>query len=38
MARPKPWLIHFFQRHPADDPDREVPPITFLVLGIDPKP
>jgi hypothetical protein len=27
---PTPWLIHFFQRHPVDDPTREVPPITFL--------
>lgn len=30
MPRPKPWLIHFFQRHPADDADRVVPAITFL--------
>ena len=30
MATQKPWLIHFFQRHRADDPQREVPAITFL--------
>lgn len=25
-----PWLIHFFQRHTADDPARSVPAIDFL--------
>lgn len=25
-----PWLIHFFQRHTADDSQREVPVETFL--------
>src|SRR3954454_14700743 len=30
MARSKPWLIHFFQRHPRDDADRRVPAIDFL--------
>ncbi len=24
------WLIHFFQRHKAEDPDRSVPAIAFL--------
>jgi Txe/YoeB family toxin of Txe-Axe toxin-antitoxin module len=27
---PEPWLIHFFQRHSADDPARAVPTIDFL--------
>jgi hypothetical protein len=27
---PLPWLIHFFQRHPADDPKRSVPAREFL--------
>ena len=27
---PKPWLIHFFQRHRDDDPDRNVPAIDFF--------
>jgi Txe/YoeB family toxin of Txe-Axe toxin-antitoxin module len=26
----EPWLIHFFQRHPADDPGRAVPAQDFL--------
>lgn len=26
----KPWLIHFFRRHPDDDPDALVPVIDFL--------
>ncbi len=26
----EPWLIHFFQRHPADDQRRAVPAIVFL--------
>ena len=26
----EPWLIHFFQRHRADDPARSVPAMTFL--------
>lgn len=30
MTRPEPWLIHFFQRHPADDPGRSVPAVAFL--------
>jgi len=30
MTSPSPWLIHFFQRHPADDPDRSVPAQEFL--------
>ncbi len=25
-----PWLIHFFQRHPADDPKKSVPAQEFL--------
>lgn len=25
-----PWLVHFFQRHPADDPHRSVPARAFL--------
>jgi hypothetical protein len=24
------WNIHFFQRHPGDDPDRSVPAIDFF--------
>lgn len=24
------WRIHFFRRHPEDDPDETVPPMTFL--------
>lgn len=27
---PEPWLIHFFQRHPSDDPGRAVPARDFL--------
>ncbi len=27
---PKPWLIHFFQRHEADDARQGVPAIIFL--------
>jgi hypothetical protein len=27
---PRPWLIHFFQRHPDDDAGRAVPAILFL--------
>lgn len=27
---PDLWLIHFFQRHPTDDPDQAVPAIDFL--------
>jgi len=27
---PSPWLIHFFQRHPADDPKQSVPAMAFL--------
>jgi len=30
MARPAPWLIHFFQRHADDDVGRAVPAIKFL--------
>jgi Txe/YoeB family toxin of Txe-Axe toxin-antitoxin module len=26
----EPWLIHFFQRHAADDPQRTVPAEKFL--------
>lgn len=26
----EPWLIHFFQRHPSDDPLRGVPAAAFL--------
>lgn len=26
----EPWLIHFFQRHPGDDPNRAVPAIEFF--------
>lgn len=26
----QPWLIHFFRRHEADDPNRSVPAIDFL--------
>ncbi len=26
----EPWLIHFFQRHAGDDPQRSVPAETFL--------
>lgn len=29
-ARPLPWRIYFFQRHPADDPARSVPALEFL--------
>jgi hypothetical protein len=29
-SSPSPWLIHFFQRHPADDPDRSIPAREFL--------
>lgn len=25
-----PWRVHFFQRHPTDDPTRAVPAQTFL--------
>ncbi len=25
-----PWLIHFFRRHPSDNPDEEVPGRAFL--------
>jgi len=28
--RPAPWRIHFFQRHPNDDPTRAVPALEFL--------
>jgi Txe/YoeB family toxin of Txe-Axe toxin-antitoxin module len=28
--RPEPWLIHFFQRHPDDDPVMAVPATDFL--------
>ena len=27
---PDPWLIHFFQRHQAEDPAEAVPAIDFL--------
>ena len=30
MSAYKPWLIHFFQRHLDDDPERRVPAIDFL--------
>jgi hypothetical protein len=30
MASPKPWSIHFFQRHPSDDPGQVVPALDFL--------
>ena len=26
----EPWLIHFFQRHPSDDPQLGVPAAAFL--------
>jgi hypothetical protein len=26
----EPWLIHFFQRHPTDDPGRAVPTRDFM--------
>ena len=26
----QPWRVHFFQRHPADDPARAVPARAFL--------
>jgi hypothetical protein len=26
----EPWLIHFFQRHPTDDPGRAVPARDFM--------
>ncbi len=26
-----PWLVHFFQRHPSDDPTRSVPARDFLL-------
>ena len=29
-SKPPPWLIHFFQRHPADDPKQSVPAREFL--------
>ena len=29
IKRAEPWRIHFFQRHPADDPKRSVPPPAF---------
>lgn len=25
-----PWLIHFFQRHPSDDPGESVPALDFF--------
>ena len=28
--RAEPWRIHFFQRHPADDPKRSVPALELL--------
>lgn len=28
--RPEPWLIHFFQRDAADDPESPVPAMDFL--------
>jgi hypothetical protein len=28
--RPAPWRVHFFQRHPGDDPTRAVPGRDFL--------
>lgn len=28
--RAEPWRVHFFQRHPADDPDRSVPALEFF--------
>ncbi|MBL9028192.1 MAG: hypothetical protein JNL21_38725 [Myxococcales bacterium] len=30
IARPEPWLVHFFQRHEDDDPDKTVPAQVFL--------
>lgn len=30
MATPAPWLVHFFQRHAADDAARSVPARDFL--------
>ena len=26
----EPWLVHFFQRHPSDDPDESVPSLDFF--------
>jgi hypothetical protein len=26
-----PWLVHFFERHPSDDPERSVPARAFLL-------
>jgi hypothetical protein len=26
----EPWMIHFFERHPEDDPSRAVPALSFL--------
>ena len=31
-----PWLIHFFQRHPSDDPGESVPALDFFE-GLPPK-
>jgi Txe/YoeB family toxin of Txe-Axe toxin-antitoxin module len=28
--RPAPWRVHFFQRHPGDDPTQAVPALEFL--------
>lgn len=30
MTTPESWLIHFFQRDPADDAARRVPAVAFL--------
>ncbi len=29
-SSPDPWLIHFFQRHPSDDPGEPVPALDFF--------
>ena len=30
MARHAPWAVHFFKRHPSDDPEESVPARQFL--------
>ncbi len=29
-ATPTPWRVHFFKRHPADDPDEAAPGADFI--------
>lgn len=36
-APPQPWRIHFFQRHPKDDPTRAIPGRAFLTNVCPPK-